>query len=285
MPHTVRAGTRLYWEEHGSGEPLLLIMGLSFTLDMWYRLLPALAGRYRAILFDNRGVGRSDAPPGPYSMSTLADDACAVLDAARVESAAVLGASMGGMIAQELYFRHPSRVGALLLGCSGPSGLPAKLPHFRRIGNVRIATETDRAKREWLLAPLLYADATPRERIAEDIQIRLRHPWRVVGVLSQLAAILRWSSYSRLPRVAVPTLVMHGDRDCLLPLENGKALAAHIPGAELVVIPGAGHVMTTDAPEAVERAVLHFLARVAAAPAITPDGSSHRDAAGPTVCA
>lgn len=260
MPHTVRDGTALYWEQHGSGEPVLMIMGLSFTLDMWYRLLPAVASRYRAILFDNRGVGRSDTPPGPYSMAQLADDACAVLDAAGVASAPVLGASMGGMIAQELCFRHPHRVEALLLGCTGPSGFHSKLPQFGPAQPIRLATETIREKREWLLAPMLYADTTPRSRIEEDIQVRMRYPLRPAGIFSQIAAILRWTSYSRLPQIKVPTLVLHGDRDRLVPLANGQMLAARIPGAELVVAPGAAHILTTDAPEFVEREVLRYLA-------------------------
>jgi 3-oxoadipate enol-lactonase len=265
MPIVIRKGTALHWEAEGSGEPVLMIMGLSFTLDMWYRLRPAIASRYRAILFDNRGVGRSDAPWRPYSMRQMAEDARAVLDAAGVESAYVMGASMGGMIAQELYFRHPRRVRALLLGCSGPSGFRTHLPEFRRMRAWPWTARITREQREWLMAPLLYSDDTPRERIAEDIQVRLRHRLRPFGVLSQLAGILTWGSYSRLPGIQVPTLVLHGDRDYLLPLYNGRLLARRIPGAELVVVPGAGHVMTTDAPEFVERATLRFLAKLATA--------------------
>ena len=145
----------------------------------------------------------------------------------------VLGASMGGMIAQELYFRHPERVRALLLGCSGPSGLRSKLPDFERLRALRRAAGITREEREWLLARILYSDDTERERIGEDIQVRLRHTLRLTGALSQLTAILTWSSYSRLPRIRVPTLVLHGDRDYLVPLDNGRLLARRIPGAEL----------------------------------------------------
>jgi 3-oxoadipate enol-lactonase len=269
MPTVTRKGTELYWEADGSGEPVLMIMGLSFTLDMWYRLRPAVVSRYRAILFDNRGVGRSDTPLGPYSMREMAEDARAVLDAAGVKSAYVLGASMGGMIAQELYFRHPERVRALLLGCSGPSGLRSKLPDFERLRALRRAAGITREEREWLLARILYSEDTQRERIAEDIQVRLGHALRLSGVLSQLAAILTWSSYSRLPRIRVPTLVLHGDRDYLVPLDNGRLLARRIPGAEFVVVPGAGHVMITDAPEFVERETLRFLEKQVG-PAVLP---------------
>src|SRR6266571_1404047 len=102
MAYAESEGAKIYWEAHGSGDPLLLIMGLGASLEAWDRIAPMLAMRYRTILFDNRGVGRSDVPSGPYSLETMADDAAAVLDAAGVESSHVFGASMGGMIAQEL---------------------------------------------------------------------------------------------------------------------------------------------------------------------------------------
>src|SRR4051794_19933491 len=128
MPYADNDGTRIYWEEHGSGEPLLLIMGLGYTLDMWYRTTPVFAEHYRVIVFDNRGVGRSDVPPGPYALSLMASDAARVMDAAGVESAHVFGVSMGGMIAQEFALRYPARVRSLVLGCTtcgGPQAVVA----------------------------------------------------------------------------------------------------------------------------------------------------------------
>src|SRR5215475_5202917 len=107
MPHAQSGDTKIYWEAYGRGEPVLLIMGLGATLDLWHRVTPMLSASYRTILFDNRGAGRSDAPPGPYSIPQMADDALAVLDAAGATTARVFGASMGGMIAQELALNHP----------------------------------------------------------------------------------------------------------------------------------------------------------------------------------
>src|SRR5205809_7114823 len=122
MPYALSAGTKIYWEEQGSGEPLLLIMGLGATHDLWHRVTPMVAPQYRTILFDNRGAGKSDAPPGPYSIAQMADDALAVLDAAGVADAHVFGASMGGMIAQKLALNHVSRVRSLILCCTAPGG-------------------------------------------------------------------------------------------------------------------------------------------------------------------
>src|SRR5277367_4629411 len=106
MPFVENQGAKIYWDEYGSGEPLLLIMGLSYPSYMWHRSRPVLAKRYRTIAFDNRGIGQSDVPPGVYSMTMMASDAAVVLDAAGVETADVFGASMGGMIAQEFALRY-----------------------------------------------------------------------------------------------------------------------------------------------------------------------------------
>src|SRR5258708_1556804 len=115
-------GAKIYWDEQGAGEPVLLIMGLGYPSIMWYRTRPLLAARYRTIALDNRGVGRSDIPAGPYPIALMASDAAGVLDASGVESAHVYGISMGGMIAQEFALQYPKRVRSLILGCTAAGG-------------------------------------------------------------------------------------------------------------------------------------------------------------------
>src|SRR6202046_4175973 len=122
MSFVENQGAKIYWDEQGSGEPLLLIMGLSYPSYMWHRTRPLLVKNYRTIAFDNRGVGQSDVPPGVYSIALMASDAAAVLDAAGVESAHVFGVSMGGMIAQEFALQYPKRVRSLVLGCTAAGG-------------------------------------------------------------------------------------------------------------------------------------------------------------------
>ena len=262
MPYAVNRGTKLYWEEHGSGPPVLLIMGLSFTHEMWFRVLPAFASRYRVILFDNRGVGNSDVPPGLYSISKMARDALTVLHAAGISAAHVIGASMGGMIAQELALRHPERVRSLVLGSTSHGGLLAHWPHLQyRPRGIRWS-QASRLERENALIPLLYAATTPRERIEDDFQIRCQCKWSQRGFLSQFAGILTWTSYWRLPRLKVPTLVIHGAEDHLVPPENGKVVASRIPGAEFLLIPHAGHILITDQPEVAMEAILAFLGKI-----------------------
>lgn len=260
MAHVLSNGARLYWEEHGSGPAVLLIMGLSFTHEMWFRVLPHLTDAgYRPILFDNRGMGQSDCPRGPYSIRKMTEDALAVLDAAGVDSAHVVGASMGGMIAQELALRAPERVRSLVLGCTTSQGSFGSWPHFRYFPPWDRWSNASRPERERALRSFLYAEATPLERIEEDMNVRCACAWSYKGFFCQLAAILMWSSYGRLRRIQAPTLVLHGDEDHLVPPENGRILASRISRARFELLPQAGHMLITDQPELSTRLMLDFL--------------------------
>lgn len=259
MPYTESDGARIYWEEHGSGPPLLLIMGLGYTLDMWNRALPALAENYRTVVFDNRGVGRSDVPPGPYSIQMMAADARAVMDAAGLDSAHVFGVSMGGMIAQEFALQYPELVKSLVLGCTacgGPKAVPAA-PGVLHTLMARAQMTPEEAIRAMI--QFVYDDATPRERIEEDLNIRRRTLASVEGYTWQVQAIIAWQSYGRLSQITAPTLVIHGETDKLVPPENGRLIAETIPGAELLILPKASHIFVTDQTEASIEAVLSFL--------------------------
>lgn len=262
MPYAINQATRIYWEEHGSGPPVLLIMGLSFSHEMWFRVLPCLARDYRVILHDNRGVGRSDAPRGPYRINQMARDAVAVLEAAGVSKAHVIGASMGGMIAQELALQRPELVQSLLLGCTSHGGLLARWPKLIRPRGPISLSESNRRDRELALIPLLYADSTPLERIHEDLDVHCQCALTNRGFLNQFAGILLWSSYLRLPRIRVPTLVAHGDQDRLVPPVNGRVIASRIPGARFQLVQNAGHILMTDQPNLCREIVLGFLSDV-----------------------
>jgi 3-oxoadipate enol-lactonase len=261
MPFAERDGTRLYWEEAGSGDPVLLIMGLGMNATGWWRTIPLLAGRYRVLAFDNRGVGRSDRPPGPYSVPQLADDAVAILDAADEQRAHIYGISLGGMIAQEVVLRHPERVRGLVLGATTPGGnlgVPAgedTLAFFRRRGGMPAEEAV------WASVPYNYSPRTRREhgeRIAEDIAQRLRYPIEAAPYLAQLEAALGHDAGARLPSIAAPTLVVHGEADVMVPPPNGERLAAAIPGAEHRTWPDTAHLYVTDEPE-VDRFVAEWL--------------------------
>ena len=247
MAFVENQAARIYWDERGQDEPILFIMGLGYPSAMWHRTRPALAARYRTIALDNRGAGRSDTPPGPYSIRLMASDAAAVLDAAGIESAHVFGVSMGGMIAQEFALQYPLRADAEA---------------------TRLLMRRDKMSSEdaaEAAVPFIYDQSTPREWIEEDLAIR--RPWfpSPEGYAAQLQGILAWEAYSRLAQIVAPTMVIHGESDRLVPPGNANLIAERIPGAKLVMIPRASHLFLTDQPEAAHRAILDFLAAQSAA--------------------
>jgi 3-oxoadipate enol-lactonase len=260
MPFADNQGTRIYWDEQGTGAPILLIMGLGYPSAMWHRTRPGLSASYRTIALDNRGAGESDVPPGPYSIALMASDAAAVLDAARVPSAHVFGVSMGGMIAQEFALQYPARVQSLILGCTAFGGPNAQRAEPAAVEMLKARTWMSREQATEAAVPFIYDTATPRHLIDEDIAARNPWPTTPAGYLAQLQAIIAWESFSRLPQITAPTLVIHGKADLLVPPGNGELIAARIPGAQLVLLEHASHLFSTDQPEAAEKAIFEFLA-------------------------
>jgi len=267
MAFAENQGVRIYWDDQGTGEPLLLIMGLSYPSYMWHRSRPALRERYRTIAFDNRGIGQSDVPPGTYSIALMASDAAAVLDAAGVESAHVFGVSMGGMIAQEFALQYPKRVRSLILGCTTAGGPHAVQAEPAAIQTLMRQDMTPDESKEAII-PFIYDAATPRERIEEDMAIRMKWYPTPQGYAGQLQGILGWEAYSRIQKITSPTLIIHGETDRLIPPANAKLISGRIAGAKLVLIPHASHIFETDQPGVAHRAILEFLTtqRTAAQP-------------------
>jgi 3-oxoadipate enol-lactonase len=260
-------GTRIHYDTFGraDGPPLLLIQGLGADSRGWLRQRGMLSDRYRGIVFDNRGVGRSDKPPGPYDLEVMAADAVAVLDDLGIESAHVMGASMGGIIAQILGVRYQSRVRSLVLACTGCQHLPwrrellAEWEETARLKGMRALV--DLAAR-WLMGP--------RSRF------RL---WPVVGVLGPMAmqvsseafcaqvdAILASDDKLRyeLETIVVPTLILVGSQDILTPIGDSELLHELIPGSELVIVTGGAHGFMVENAGRFNSAVREFLDRISA---------------------
>jgi 3-oxoadipate enol-lactonase len=251
-------GAKIYWDEEGTGEPVLLIMGLSYPSYMWHRSRAALAKCYRTIALDNRGVGQSGAPPGVYSIALMASDAAAVLDAAGVDSAHVFGVSMGGMIAQEFALQYPKRVRSLILGCTaagGPHAVQAEPAALQALTRQGMTPEESKEA----IIPFIYDVATPREQIDTDMAIRMKWYPTPQGYSGQLLGIRAWEAYSRIAQINAPTLVIHGETDRLIPAANARLISERIPGAKLVLIPQASHIFTTDQPAATHHAIAEFL--------------------------
>jgi len=251
-------GTKIYWDEQGEGPPVLLIMGLGYPSALWYRTRPVLTRQYRTFAFDNRGVGLSDIPPGPYSIATMASDAAAVLDAAGVASAHIFGVSMGGMIAQEFALQYPARTLSLILGCTAAGG-PSAVRAESKVTDILIARGMTLEQAREAMLPYIYDPATPRERIEDDVHLRRRWICSPDAYMAQLLAIRAWEGYDRIAQIAVPTLVMHGKSDALVPPANGELIAARIPGARLVLLERASHLFLTDQTQTAHTEILEFL--------------------------
>jgi pimeloyl-ACP methyl ester carboxylesterase len=261
---TLKNGLNLNYVEYGAGQPLLLLPGLGYWHWCWFKQVPFLAQRFRLIAVDHRGVGGSDLSPTPYGIADMADDAAEVLDLLEIAQAHVLGTSMGGFIAQEFALRHPQKVRGLVLTCtsmggpdhiSGPPEVVALLapdPNLTPEQNMRRAQPGGAAPG--------YFDQNPDE-LEQIISMRLEIPVPPEVAMAQIGAVLAWpGTRARLPRLAeIPTLVVHGDQDRVVPVENGQQLAATIPGAELRIIPGAGHICFIDHASVYNRIVAEFL--------------------------
>jgi 3-oxoadipate enol-lactonase len=267
----------VYYEEHGSGDPLLLIMGLAADSTAWMFQVPDFAQHYRTIVFDNRGVGRTSKPAGPYTIHEMADDAAGLLDVLDVRRAHVVGVSMGGMIAQELALRHPARVRSLVLACTYPEP-DAEIERNRRFsleqfgGTVTAEGEMQVDLKainpmDFLqhLLPAVFNQEFIAKELPKLIQVfsgALQYGFSMEAILGQVAAVMNHKATERLHQIAVPTLVITGDADRLIPPANSDILAKHIPGAKLVRIAGGSHGFNFETPEVFNRAVLEFLASV-----------------------
>jgi len=262
MPLVDRGRHTLHYESFGDRDkpPVLLIMGLGLSSRAWDRLPSLLARDFHVLCFDNLGTGKSARRGFAYRMRDLADDAAAVLESAGTRSAHVFGISMGGMIAQELAIRHPDRVRSLALGCTFAS--------FRRGTSPSLSTRLD-----LLLLNLGLVNPARIARVLVSAEWNAGHPRGALEWMrraertalrygtAQLLAIARHHTLGRLAAIRVPTLVVTGTADKLVPPANSDVLARSIPGARLVRLEGAGHVFPLEREaETVQLLREHFLA-------------------------
>jgi len=254
---------RIAWESEGPEDAptVLLVMGLAFPAAMWFRLVPALAEGYRVIRVDNRGAGRTgDVPGAPYTVETMAADCLAVLDAADVDTAHIVGISMGGLIAQEIVLTVPERVRSLCLIATHP-GIAHAVMNPQAMAMLTQRGQMTPQEAAEASIPYNYAPATPRERIEEDWAVRFPLAATNEGYMAQAVGSSQWDGYNRIQGITAPTLVVHGELDALVPPENGRILAGRIPGSGLVMIPNANHLLMTDQPEHVSKVLVEWLDR------------------------
>lgn len=262
MPQAQVNGIRIYYELHGAGPPLVLIMGLRRNAEWWYRQIPELSQHFRMLVFDNRGAGRSDQPAADYSTALFAKDTAALMDELGIASAPVLGYSMGGYIAQELAIRYPDRVQGLILVSTGAGGAsavlmdPQRRREFEEVAGLSPAQVLHK-NLDIYFSPGFIA-AQP-EQVAEFIEVSLRHAQPEEAFLRQYQACLAHDTSDRDHLIKAPVLIMTGEDDPLVPPANSYIMKELMPQAELRVFPGGRHCFLIEMHQDFNRAVLDFL--------------------------
>lgn len=266
MPTTQVGSHTVYYDDCGSGHPLLLLTGLGSSRLGWWKQVEPFSRQFRVINMDNRDAGDSAPGTGAYTIADMAEDTAGVIQNLKLQPTHVVGISMGGMVAQELAIRHPELVDRLVLVSTTAGGASNVSPRPEIAALLMRSPGDDpeaRVRRTYtLISGPGYMAAHPEDldRIWENA---LAKPMSLESYQRQLGACMvhyRQGTADRLDQIAAPVLVIHGDGDPLIPYENGKYLAGNIKTARLVTLPGAGHLTPVEAAERFNREVLDFLA-------------------------
>lgn len=254
----------LHYAEHGVGGagPVVLLHGFPLNLGMWDEAIPALADRYHVIVPDLRGHGETEAPDGPYDIVEFADDVIALLDSLGHRKVAIVGLSMGGYISLQLLTRSPERLTACILAdTSGRADTVER--KLARSAQAEVIRKDGLGAFAKLVLPRMFSVGafTDRPHLMERFRqmITSQRPDAVVASLQALAS--RPEMLEKLKSIHVPTLVLVGSEDVATTPQDSRDLAAAIPDATLVVLPGAGHMSNWEDPEGFNRAVRTFLDR------------------------
>ena len=242
----------LDYERSGDGPPLLMIMGMSGTALTWGEpFLAPLREHFDVIAYDHRGVGASSALDGPVTIREMAQDVAGLLAALELDSAHVLGISMGGMIAQELALAVPERIRTLTLGCTycGGEGSSLAAPEtLQRLSEAMMSGDRERALRASWEINVSPAFADDADAYARFVAIAMRRAVAVPVIMAQMQACAAHDTNARLGQIELPTLVVHGSVDELLPVQNGRLIAERIPDARLELLDDVGHLFVWERP-------------------------------------
>ena len=257
-------GTRIHYEVTGKpgATPVLMIQGLGASKNAWNLQRIAMATRFRIISFDNRGAGRSDKPTKPFTLEQMAEDAIAVLDAAGIETAHVVGASMGGVISQIVAVKHPHRVRSLTLVCTACRNHPWRqelLQSWAKTAEEKGMIEVGKEAAQWVMSPRSFRRLVPAFTWMGPLAaLRPSHSF-----VSQIDAILntREDLVDQLSTITAPTMVIVGNQDILTPRGDSEEIAERIPNAELVVISGAAHGLMMEHSSTFNKILIEFLQR------------------------
>lgn len=263
MPKVKLNEIHMYYEEEGSGDPLIFICGLGGITRDWRLQIPFFSNKYRIIVFDNRGVGRTDKPDPPYSIEQFARDTICLMDHLKVDKAHVLGLSMGGMIAQEMAIHYPERVDKLILCVTHCGPRHSIMPEpwvIETISQTAGLTLEEALRRSF---PVLFTDSFMkghREKVEDFLQDRLTYPVQpFFAFQAQLQAVMEFDSYSRLSKIDSQTLILTTKEDVLVPPRNSDILANKIRNSRLVVLDKGGHLVNIERADEFNKTVHEFL--------------------------
>ena len=259
MPKVRVRDIDMYYEIHGEGEPVVIINGAGATVELSYRRIPVFAPEFTLILFDNRGAGQTDRPDGPYTTDQMADDLAGLLDVIGIDSAHVQGNSMGGMIAQNFALRYPDRVRSMVLACTYCGGPHSLLPPPSEWQFLASSPEAGAEAILRLSVTQEHIDQNP-EAFRQLVGVFVAHPMDQEVLDKHTAAVRVHDSYDHLHEIRVPALVMAGEADRVIPVENARLLASRIPHAELVTFPNTGHLLVEMAGKP-DKLALEFFRR------------------------
>lgn len=270
MPKAAVNGITLFYQEAGppAAPALVLLMGWGGDHTAWAFQVPAFSAEFRVVAPDNRGAGQSDAPDEPYTVAGMAEDTLALLDRLGIGRAHICGASMGGMIAQEMALRHPERLLTLQLHCTlaCPDAYGALvLESLLRIKGRGDREEFARATLPWILSRKTVAEQPDFVRLLIERAVSHPYPTGLVGLTRQAGAVGSHDTLDRLAAIRVPTLITVGAEDILVPPAFSRELHARIPGSELVLFPEAGHLHFMEEFQAFNEVCLTFLRKHARA--------------------
>jgi len=255
-------GIRIYYEEQGSGYPVLLIQGLGYPSGMWFMQIPALSRHFRTLVMDNRGVGKSDKPDEAYTVGLMASDAAGLLRSLGIAKAHVVGVSLGGYIAQELALNHPDLVDRLVLmatSCGSPRYLELTKDLWDEIAKLAGLPPEQILRQGMSFAVTEKFFRNFPESIERSVGIRMENLQPLYAFNLQAAAAMSFDSRDRAHLIRQPTLILAGARDRVMPLVLTEELAKKILHARFKVFPNAAHLLFLEEADSVNRVLLDFL--------------------------
>lgn len=262
MPKVAVNGLELYYEIEGDGEPVILIPGFAAGRWIWFKQTAELSRNFRVIIFDPRGVSASDKPEGPQTIGLLADDVAHLLRTLGVSSAHIVGASFGGFVAQEFALKYPSMTRKLALCCTsfgGPNHIIPAPETLMALASTKGLNSEERMRANLLLAFTPEFVRTEEAEVDRIVHLRATNDVPEHIYLSQLQAAMNFNVESRLSEITAPTLVVSGDADVIVPVQNSFNLVNKIHGAKLHIVKGGSHTFFIEHPHEFNQLLSAFI--------------------------